>query len=47
MEHVFYCLHDFMLATKTMTYICMGLSVLAIWGFFLFITGRDEKIKKF
>lgn len=47
MEHIFYSLHDFMLSTKTTTYIFMGLIVLAVWGFYLFITGRDEKIKKF
>lgn len=47
MEHIFYSMHDFMLSTKTMTYIFMGLGILAIWGFYLFLTGRDEKIRKF
>ena len=47
MEHIFYSLHDFMLYTKSWTYVLMGLAVLAIWGFYLFLTGRDEKIKKF
>ena len=47
MTEIFYSLHDFMLHTKSWTYIFMGLTVLAIWGFYLFISGRDEKIRKF
>ena len=47
MEQIFYSLHDFMLATKTVTYILMGLGILSLWGFYLFLTGRDDKIKKF
>lgn len=47
MEHVFYSLHDFMLCTKTLTYILMGLGLLGLLGYWLFLTGRDESIRKF
>ena len=47
MEQIFYSLHDFMLHTKNWTYILMGLAVLAAWGFYLFLSGRDEKIRKY
>ena len=42
MDCVFYSLHDFMVFTKTGTYIVMGASVLGLWGYFIFLTGRDE-----
>lgn len=47
MEQVFYSLHDFMLHTKTATYILMGLGLLGLLGYWLFLTGRDESIRKF
>ena len=47
METAFYSLHDFMLCTKTMTYILMGFGLLGLFGYWLFLTGRDEPIKKF
>ena len=42
MDCVFYSLHDFMVFTKTAAYIVMGASVLGLWGYFVFLTGRDE-----
>ena len=47
MESIFYSLHDFMLCTKSMTYILMGLGVLGLLGYWLFLTGRDESIRKY
>ena len=47
METIFYSLQDFMLSTKTMTYILMGLGVLGLLGYWLFLTGRDESIRKY
>jgi hypothetical protein len=47
METIFYSLQDFMLSTKTMTYILMGLGLLGLLGYWLFLTGRDESIRKY
>ncbi len=47
METIFYSLHDFMLHTKTITYILMGLGVVGLLGYWLFLTGRDESIRKY
>ena len=47
MEHIFYSLHDFMLCTKTMTYVLMGLGLFGLLGYWLFLTGRDESIRKY
>ncbi len=38
----FYTLHDFLVYTKGAAYILMGVILLGILGFWLFITGRDE-----
>lgn len=35
-------LHEFMLHSKTMTYIVMALVLLAITGFWFFLSGRDD-----
>jgi hypothetical protein len=35
-------LHDFMVYTKGAAYYLMGLMLLGILGFWLYITGRDE-----
>ncbi len=43
MEHIFYTLWDFLTFTKGTAYYLMGASLLAILGFWLFITGRDEE----
>ena len=42
MESGFYTLQEFMLFTKGVTYIIMVISLFAITGFWLFLTGRDE-----
>ena len=42
MENHFYVLHDFMVYTKGAVYYLMGLMLLGILGFWLYITGRDE-----
>jgi hypothetical protein len=42
MDKTFYTLHDFLVYTKSAAYILMGVSVLGILGFWLYITGRDE-----
>ena len=47
MENIFYSLQDFMLCTKSMTYIFMGLGVLVLLGFWLFLTERDKPIRKY
>lgn len=47
MDTVFYCLQDFLVYTKTATYILMGLGLLGLLGYFLFVTGRDENIRKY
>ncbi len=39
----FYTLHDFLVYTKGAGYILMGVILLGILGFWLFITGRDEE----
>lgn len=43
MENVFYTLQEFLLFTKGAAYYLMGASLLAILGFWLFITGRDDE----
>ena len=42
MENHFYTLQDFMVYTKGAAYYLMGLMVLGILGFWLYLTGRDE-----
>ena len=42
MENNFTTLHDFLLYTKGAAYYLMGLMILGILGFWLYITGRDE-----
>ncbi|MGP8050179.1 MAG: sulfate respiration complex protein HmcD [Desulfobaccales bacterium] len=42
MEPRFYTLFDFLVYTKGAAYILMGVTLLAILGFWLFLTGRDE-----
>jgi hypothetical protein len=42
-----YSLQDFMLCTKSLTYILMGLGVLGLLGYWIFLTGRDEKMRKY
>jgi hypothetical protein len=42
-ENNFYTLHEFMLYTKGAAYYLMGGMLLAILGFWLYLTGRDEE----
>lgn len=42
MEHIIYTLHDFMLHTESVIYIIMGLSLMGILGFWMFLTQMDE-----
>lgn len=46
MEHSFYTLIDYMLHTKTLVYILMGGTLVALGLFWLLLTGRDEDKKK-
>ena len=43
MERVFYSLQDFMLYYKSITYIVMGIVLIALPLFWRFLSGRDEK----
>lgn len=47
MEQIFYCLHDFMLETKTLTYFLMACGLVVIGLFWRFIFGRDENMRKY
>lgn len=47
MDTVFFHLHDFMLHTKSWAYILMGIGLVGFICYWLFLNGRDEKIKKF
>jgi len=42
MEGTIYTLQEFMFRTETITYILIVAALLAITGFWLFLTGRDE-----
>jgi len=42
MENSFYVLHDFMVFTKGAIYYLMGAILLAMVGFWMYLTGRDE-----
>ena len=44
---MFYSLHAFMLETKTLTYVLMGLGIVALACFWRFLSGRDEDIRKY
>ncbi len=43
MEETIYTLQEFMLHTETNTYILLGVYLLTIVGFWLFLTARDEE----
>lgn len=47
MDNIIYSLQDFMVCTKSVTYILMGLGVICLLGYWIFLTGRDEKIRKY
>ena len=42
MEQVFYTLQDFMVHTKAVVYVLMGLWLIGVVGFWSFLSGRDE-----
>jgi len=42
MEQAFHTLQDFMVHTKAVVYVLMGISLIGIVGFWHFLTGRDE-----
>ncbi|MGE4297711.1 MAG: sulfate respiration complex protein HmcD [Desulfovibrionaceae bacterium] len=42
MAHMFYTLQEFMLHAKGITYILMGLTLVGMVGFWLFLSGKDE-----
>ncbi len=42
MASQFYTLHDFLVYTKGAAYILMGVTLLGLLGFWLYLTGRDE-----
>ena len=44
---VFLSLHDFMLHTKTITYVLMGAGVIGLACFWRFLTGRDDDIRTY
>ena len=43
----FYSLHAFMLETKSVTYVLMGLGIIALAIFWCFLSGRDNDLRKF
>jgi hypothetical protein len=47
MANVFYTLHDFLLHSKSITYILMGGILVGMLLFWLFLSGRDEKKRTF
>jgi hypothetical protein len=47
MDTVFFTLQDFMLHAKNMTYIVMGIVLIALPMFWRFLTGRDRKKRTF
>ncbi len=42
MENMIYTLQDYMLHIESITYIIMGISLVCIVGFWLFLTGSEE-----
>ena len=42
MEQAFYTLQDFMVHTKAVIYVLMGLWLVGVVGFWRFLTGRDD-----
>ena len=47
METLFYTLQDFMTHTKGVTYIVMGIVLILLPLFWLFLTDKDEKKPNF
>ncbi len=38
----FATMYEFMLYTKAWVYVLMGVTLLSLFGFYLFLTGRDQ-----
>ena len=47
MDALFYTLHDFLLLSKSITYMLMGAILVGLLLFWLFLSGRDEKKRTF
>ena len=47
MDSLFYTMHDFLLHSKSITYILMGVILVGLLLFWLFLSGRDEKKRTF
>jgi hypothetical protein len=47
MGALFYTLHDFLLHSKSITYMLMGAILVGLLLFWLFLSGRDEKKRTF
>jgi len=47
MDRVFYTLQDFMLHSKSITYILIGGILIGLMLFWIFLAGRDEKKRTF
>lgn len=47
MGTLFYTLHDFLLHSKSITYMLMGAILVGLLLFWLFLSGRDEKKRTF
>jgi hypothetical protein len=47
MDSLFYTMHDFLLHSKSITYILMGVILVGLLLFWLFLSGRDEKKQTF
>jgi len=47
MDSLFYTMHDFLLHSKSITYMLMGVILVGMLLFWLFLSGRDEKKRTF
>ena len=47
MDARFYTLHDFLLHSKSITYILMGAILIGLLLFWFFLSGRDDKKRTF
>jgi plastocyanin domain-containing protein len=47
MNNTFYSLQDFMLHSKSVTYVLMGIGLVGLLLWWLFLTGRDEGMRRY
>ena len=47
MDTIFPSLHAYMLQTKTLTYVLMGVGLVALLCFWHFLRDRDDDIRKY